>query len=99
MTASLPRCYLNRFENRWNTAVTRVLPAVRSIFWPGQFWTRLTAVDRLMQVPVVRDARPFLDNARIQVAESLAIPYEERWRQIWGRFTEMAGLWERDLMW
>ena len=52
-----------------------------------------------MQVPVVPQARPGVDNARIQVSESLSLPYEDRWRQIWGRFTEMAGLWERDLMW
>ena len=32
-----------------------------------------------------------------QVSEIVGLPHEDRWRQIWSRFTEMAGLWERDL--
>jgi hypothetical protein len=75
-------------------------PAGRAVdFLAWSLFDPRAAVDRLVQVPVVPQARPGVDTARGQVSETLSLPYEDRWRQIWGRFTEMGGLWERDLMW
>jgi hypothetical protein len=54
------------------------------------------AVARLEQALVASGPEPRANTVRERVAEILGLPYEDRWRQIWGNNTEMRGLLERD---
>jgi hypothetical protein len=73
-------------------------PAVRAMGFLG--WCSFdprAAVARLEQMPVDPKLDIIADPARRQVSEMLGLAHADRWRQIWTRFTDMAGLFERDL--
>jgi Carboxypeptidase regulatory-like domain len=54
------------------------------------------AVARLEQLPFTSDPRSTTMQARVAVAQSLARPYEERWREIWKDWNIVLGGTNRD---
>ena len=69
--------------------------------WGNQFlgWSIFdprAAVARLEQVPVTTELQPG-NFARERVAEILGLSYEDRWRKVWSDYSEMRGLFDRDL--
>jgi hypothetical protein len=62
-----------------------------SIFDPG------AAVARLERVPIALSLEPNAVHTRAIVAEMLGLSREHRWRRIWGAYTEMGYLFDRDL--
>jgi hypothetical protein len=55
------------------------------------------AAERQERVPVGLKGDLSAEPARWRLAESLGLPFEERWRSIWSTYTEMSFLFGRDL--
>ncbi len=55
------------------------------------------AVARLERIPVNPKVGLTANRGRVDVAEMLGLSHEERWRKLWGNFTEMRYLFGRDL--
>jgi hypothetical protein len=64
--------------------------------WRGEFlaWSLFdprAAADRLEKVPISDDTTPIANYARIAVAGSLGLPYEERWGEVWSYYGTALG--------
>jgi hypothetical protein len=56
-----------------------------------------SAVAGLERMPITPKFALNLDQARLRVAQTLALPHEERWRNIWRTYTEMSLDFDRDI--
>ncbi len=65
-------------------------------FLGWSFFDPRAAVARLERIPLSPKLAPDADSTRTQVAESLGLPYPERWRRVWNNNTDMRQLFERD---
>jgi len=66
-------------------------------FWGWSTFDPRAAVARLEKVPVSPKLELNADSARREVSQMLQLSHEARWRWVWLNFTDMAGLFDRDL--